>query len=147
MGNQALTSALLQLAPTLRRRPVFHELVLTAPDIDTDMFSNDIAPAILGVARRSTLYASSQDIALDFSRRLHGYPRAGDSGEEIVLVNGMDSIDVSAVSTDFLGHGYYGSNDSVLSDMHYLIKGLQISDRHGLRQQSRNAQPYWVFRP
>ena len=65
MGNRALTSALRELALELKADcPRFHEVVLTAPDIDADVFRRDLAPAIVGVADRVTLYASSNDEAL-----------------------------------------------------------------------------------
>ena len=85
MGNRALTSALLSLAPRMKNQvPMFHEVVLTAPDIDADVFKRDIAPRITRAARRVTLYASSNDEALALSKRLHGYPRAGESGSALV---------------------------------------------------------------
>lgn len=100
MGNRALTSALRELAGDLPRdAPLFHEVVLTAPDIDADVFRRDIVPAIRPTARRLTLYASSNDKALIASKEVHGYPRAGESGEHLVVVDGVETIDVTAVDT------------------------------------------------
>ena len=77
MGNRALTSALRELAMERKADcPRFHEVVLTAPDIDADVFRRDLAPAIVGTADRVTLYASSNDEALVASRKVHGYRRA-----------------------------------------------------------------------
>ena len=50
-------------------------------------------------ADRVTLYASSSDEALALSKQVHGYPRAGESGDQLVVVPGIDTIDVSAVNT------------------------------------------------
>ena len=87
MGNRALTSALRELSLELKNDcPRFHEVVLTAPDIDADVFRRDLAPAIVGIADRVTLYASSNDEALAASKAIHGYCRAGESGEHMVIV-------------------------------------------------------------
>jgi esterase/lipase superfamily enzyme len=143
MGNRALGEAIRRVGSGT----LFNEVVLTAPDIDTDTFVNDIAPAIVPTARRVTLYASSKDKALALSKKVHTYDRAGESGQKIVLVDSVDTIDVSAVDTNFVGHFYYGENKSVLSDIFNLIRGHKVSDRFGLKQRSKNKRFYWVFQP
>ncbi len=148
MGNRALTEALRDLAflPD-DARPKFSEVLLTAPDIDADVFKSDIAPAVVKTAKRVTLYASSNDEALAISKTLHGYPRAGDGGRELVVVNGLETIDVSEVDTSFLGHSYYGDSDSVLSDMCEIICESKPADvRSKLKSALLGAQKYWVFR-
>jgi esterase/lipase superfamily enzyme len=149
MGNRAMTEALCQIAASTakRSRAPFNELMLTAPDIDADTFVRDIAPAMLPASARVTLYASSNDRALAFSKTVHGYPRAGESGEALVLVEGIDTIDVSAVDTNFVGHFYYGDNRSVLSDLFNLIQGQAAERRFGLRPRKKNDRSYWVFQP
>jgi esterase/lipase superfamily enzyme len=147
MGNRVLTEALRRLRQEDQAGAhVFRELVLTAPDIDTDTFVNDIAPAILPTASRVTLYASSKDAALAFSKTVHGYPRLGDSGENLVTIEGVDTIDVTAVDTNLVGHFYYGDNRSVLGDLFNLIKGDRVP-RFGLRKKQKDARVYWVFQP
>ena len=147
MGNRALTSALVSLAHKLKSEaPMFREVVLTAPDIDADVFKRDIAPFITRAAHRVTLYASSNDEALALSKRLHGYARAGDSGAELVVVKGLDTIDVSNVDTSLLGHSYYGSNDTVLTDMFYILtEPKPASERRWLAPVSLGRLTYWVF--
>lgn len=150
MGSRYLTSALTSIAENLEDPdlPAFNEVVLTAPDIDAATFRDVIAPAIREVAERITLYASSEDVALQLSKKFHGdYPRAGDSGPGIVAVRGIDSIDVSSVDSSLVGHGYYAENRTVITDLFLLI-------RHGLDPAERNLKPvhtadadYWVFRP
>ena len=148
MGNRALTGALQRLSRKLKPEelPMFNEVVLTAPDIDADVFRRDIAPAIVKTARRVTLYASSNDGALAASKKIHGYPRAGESGENVVVVDGIDTIDVSGIDTSLLGHTYYGDNDTVITDIVQLLresKPPRLRDR--LRETIRNGQRYWVF--
>jgi len=148
MGNRALTAALEQLARdrSADGPPLFHEVLLTAPDIDAEIFRRDIAPAIVKTAERVTLYASSRDAALAASKQFHGHPRAGESGENIVVIPGIDTIDVSAVDTSLVGHSYYGDSDSVLVDMAQLLhdqKPPELRDR--LRGMTLGTLRYWVF--
>ncbi len=148
MGNRALTCALKELAmqQTEAARPQFNQVLLTAPDIDADVFKNDIAPAITKTAERVTLYASSNDAALLLSKKLHGYPRAGEAGSEIVIVPGMDTVDVTAVDTSLLGHSYYGDSGSVLSDFIEVLQDAKPADeRKWLRPEYLGMQKYWVF--
>ncbi len=147
MGNRALTSALRELALEFKADcPKFHEVVLTAPDIDAEVFRRDLAPAIVGAANRVTLYASSNDEALVASRAVHGYRRAGETGDNLVVVPGVDTVDVSEVDTSFIGHSYYGSNTTVLADLFELMQGSKSADqRHWLRSVRLGALKYWKF--
>ncbi len=147
MGNRALTSALRELS--LERPaapPLFHEVVLTAPDIDAEIFRRDIAPAIITTARRVTLYASSNDEALVVSKQVHGYPRAGETGEGLVVIPGIETIDVSAVDTSLLGHSYYGDNATVITDMIDLVRNSKSAQQRSWLVAARlHDLFYWVF--
>jgi esterase/lipase superfamily enzyme len=148
MGNRALTAALARLSMEVKQEelPLFHEVLLTAPDIDADVFRRDIAPAIVKTAQRVTLYASSNDNALIASKKVHGYPRAGESGANIVVLAGIDTIDVSGVDTSLLGHSYYGSSDSVLTDMAQLLHEYKPPDlRDRLKAVPLGTLRYWQF--
>jgi len=149
MGNRALTSALRGLSYRKDvKQPMFNHVVLTAPDIDADVFRRDLAPRIVKTAERVTLYASSNDKALSYSKTVHGYPRAGDTGEYLVVVPGIDTIDVSAVDASLfgLGHLYYGSNRTVLADLFDLIrKAKPPEERRWLRPELFGSLKYWVF--
>ena len=148
MGNRALTSALERLSRRLKPQdvPMFNEVVLTAPDIDAEVFRRDIAPAIVKTARRVTLYASSNDGALAASKKIHGYPRAGESGADVVIIPGIDTIDVSEIDTSLLGHTYYGDNDTVITDIVQLIHESKPPNLRSRLQAARlNGLKYWVF--
>jgi esterase/lipase superfamily enzyme len=108
-----------------------------------------LAPDIMAAAERVTLYVSANDKALNYSRGLYGgLPRAGYSDENLFLMPGIDTIEVSDVDSSFVGHGYYGDNRSVLSDVYYLIAtGAPPDERHGLTPMVRHGQRYWKFRP
>jgi esterase/lipase superfamily enzyme len=118
----------------------------TAPDVDADTFRRDLAPAIVNAAGRVTLYASSNDEALIASRKVHGYRRAGESGDTMVVVPGVDTVDVSEVDTSFIGHSYYGSNSTVLADLFELMQGSKPADqRKWLHSMQLGAMKYWKF--
>ncbi|HKW35441.1 MAG TPA: alpha/beta hydrolase [Candidatus Acidoferrum sp.] len=149
MGNRAITNALRivsdhRQAGSGRR---FRQIILTAPDIDSGVF-RQLSEAVSLAGDRVTLYASSMDEALAASKVFHGYPRAGESGENIVVVNGIDTVDASAVNTSLLGHSYYSENRSVLSDIFRLVRdGAPPSDRFGLTLIKHGDMNYWAFRP
>lgn len=144
MGNRALTDALRQLRYEMRHEVLFHQVVLAAPDIDAEVFRRDIAPAIQSTARRVTLYASSDDQALIASKNVHGYPRAGDSGSGLVVIPGMETIDVSGIDTSLLGHSYYGSSHPILADLYEVIRRAQPpSARRWLKPARWNGLIYW----
>lgn len=149
MGNRALIRALEQFAAVMAdpAAPHFSEVILAAPDIDAEVF-RQIAAAFRRAARRVTLYASANDLALRASHRFHGYPRAGDGGENIIVAPGIETIDASAVDTNLVGHFYYGDNRSVLSDVFHLLRdGKPPKERFGLRLRDSPTGSYWVFVP
>jgi esterase/lipase superfamily enzyme len=143
MGNKALVDALSMMAP----EPLFNEIFLTAPDIDADVF-RDLANRVLSNAQRVTLYASKNDVALHISRAFNGSPRAGDVSSEVVIVEGMDTIDASAVDTSLVGHSYYGDNRSILSDIFSVLRThAPVMERFGLSRAQYKGEDYYIFRP
>ena len=123
MGNRALIEAmqtyLAKRAPE-NRRHIFGQLVFTAPDVDRDYFL-DAVGELDAAAQRTTLYASDTDYAIRSSQFFHGAPRAGTAGDVIVKSEGLDSIDMSAVPADSLGHSYFAANAGALYDMFRLL--------------------------
>ena len=142
MGNVGLTSALAKMNDTK-----FNQIVLAAPDIDAETFKHEIAPKIVTRGNRVTLYTSKTDLALIASKYFNHGPRAGDSGSELVLVPGIQTIDATAVDSSLLGHSYYGSNVNVLYDLGQLLSGKSIESRDYLRPNSDVTRPYWYFAP
>ena len=148
MGNRALTRAVASLLaekPFLRQR--LTEVILTAPDIDADVFKRDIAPALTKLGRPITLYASSEDRALVASKSVHGYPRAGDSGGGLVLLPGIETIDATGTDTSFLAHSYFAETNPVLMDLSALVVNRQRAEqRAGLLRVNTQGGNYWVFK-
>lgn len=152
MGNRTLTRALEKLAAEMRgddpdSERMFHQIILAAPDIDAEVFRRDLAPEIVKTASRVTLYASSSDQALIASKTFHGgYVRAGDSGENLMVVPGIDTIDVSDVEKTMLGHSYVGDNLFVIADLVQLIRTASPpSQRPGLSLRRLGNLVYWGF--
>ncbi|MBC7774869.1 MAG: alpha/beta fold hydrolase [Phycisphaerae bacterium] len=150
MGNVVLTQALLQLKNEgIFPNPIIHQIILAAPDLDKDIFLSQILPAIKG-ASKFTLYASDKDNALLAAKKIrHGYIRLGEGGDDIVIVDGLDSIDASTVDTSLLGHGYFSDTQSLLNDIHLVLLDLPPGKRV-LNPKSKLidgiSKEYWVFK-
>ncbi len=148
MGARALTGAVAELVtemPSVRKR--FKEVLLAAPDIDAEVFKRDIAPKLVKAARNVTLYASADDRALQWSRAIHGEPRAGDAGNNLVVVKGVDTIDATGIDTSLFGHAYFAEVPTIITDMLALIRyGRRPKDRPGLQPVLASGGQYWAFR-
>jgi pimeloyl-ACP methyl ester carboxylesterase len=150
MGNRALIEALqtylAKRAPD-KRQHIFGQIVFTAPDVDKDYFV-DVMQSLQGSAERVTLYASSNDYALRSSQILHGAPRAGSAGDSIVRLPGLDTIDMSAVPADALGHSYFAANSGAIYDIFRLLwRGDPPPQRCGMsdRKAAGNVDVWYVF--
>ncbi|MEM6978937.1 MAG: alpha/beta fold hydrolase [Planctomycetota bacterium] len=147
MGNRAMTAALQQMAlqpQTENQLKPLASVVLAAPDVDADLFRKDLAPALVQVAGQVTLYASSDDQALIASKQVHGYPRAGESCPHLVVVPGVETIDVSGIDLSLLGHSYYGDSRWMLRDLREVIASrLPASERSALVPRSLASMVYY----
>jgi len=134
MGNRLVTEALLMLDTVLgeQQKAKLGEVILTAPDIDATTFIEEIAPRIAKLTSRATLYASSKDEALAWSKKVHAEPRIGEFDLITTLPIGLEVIDASSCydPSDGIGHSYYGGSEPVIGDLCYLINlGLRASQR------------------
>lgn len=149
MGNQPMLQVLKDIRAARPSGIVFNQIILAAPDVDRDSFG-DIANELQGLAKNITLYAAENDSALAVSRRVNGGSRAGDipiTGP--LIIPGVDTLDVTSVSTDSLGinHSGYAENNKLLTDIGLLVaKG----EAPGIRLPSLEVVPlgagkYWRF--
>jgi esterase/lipase superfamily enzyme len=125
MGNQLLLPVLKDLKNSMPAGVQLSQIILAAPDVDRDRFEI-MAGDIKAFAKGVTLYAASNDRALNASMRLAGgVPRAGDVpvGGPLV-VEGVDTIDVTQTSTDFfaLNHSGYAEKSALLNDIQLIIQ-------------------------
>ncbi len=149
MGNRIIGRAMTALASDRLESDMllFREIIMIAPDIDAEVFRIDIAPRLVRTGIPITLYASSNDRALLASKAFHGYPRAGESGDGLVIVEGVETIDASDVSGGLLGHSYFAEDRRIMEDIYALLQGSQrATHRFGLETVDTPAGNYWTFR-
>lgn len=149
MGNRIIGNAMVTLSGDRLESDLirFREIIMIAPDIDADVFRREMAPRLARTGIHISLYASSKDRALMASKAFHGYPRAGDSGESLVIVDGMETIDASETSGGLLGHSYYAEDRRIMEDIYGLLQtGQRADDRFGLRAMETAEGRYWTFR-
>ena len=153
IGTRPLLEALRAEKGKLAKKFKIGEVILAAPDIDSDVFS-DIAKTIQGASHGVTLYASANDKALKASKAIAGgSPRAGDvpaSGP--LVVPGIDTIDITQAGPDsFLSfnHSTYAERNHVLSDMWLLLKeGVHPPDKRFAVFRPvtlANGETYWKY--
>ncbi|WP_219116592.1 alpha/beta hydrolase [Janthinobacterium sp. UMAB-56] len=148
MGNRPMTVALanlLEKRPQLR--PLFKQVVLAAPDINADVFRDQIAPRFFSLNLPTTLYASANDKAIRASYTFSEWDRIGDMRSPVIGIPGMELVDASSVIMNFMGHDYFASNRALLTDIATLIKtGQRAKNRGGLKGiPSSQAPQYWAF--
>lgn len=134
LGNRVLSRAMerIDLDPRISPKPVFSQVILAAPDMDADVFREQLAPRMLRLARGITLYGSNDDRAILASKKAHQIERAGEGGDNLPIVPGIDSIDVTGMDATFLAHSYIGAV-SVLGDVAQIFcEGKKSGQRFGL---------------
>jgi esterase/lipase superfamily enzyme len=154
MGNELLMRVLERMRPKVPKGVVISQVILAAPDVDRDKFDN-IAREITSFAQGVTLYAASNDKALGYSARFWGgVPRAGDvPAAGPLIIPGVDTIDVTALSTDSLAlnHSGYAENTTLLNDIKLLIQtGERPPDKRiPILQPVKTAAGglYWRYPP
>lgn len=144
MGNEFLMRALERISNARPAAPLFDQVVFAAPDMDAADF--EAAASELGpVARDMTLYASSQDAALKWSKRLQGgdYRRAGDADPPLLLAS-MATVDTTPASNSAFGHAdIFGP---ALPDLQAMLwHSLNPQRRCVLTDERRQSGEYWVF--
>ncbi len=144
IGTRLLLNALQPIAQRHAGSPLFRNLILAAPDVATGQFIDQVARS-LSLAQRSTLYVSSRDRALFASQRLHKDFRAG---RDLILIQGVDTVDVSPVDTSRTRHSYYIENRWVLNDIYQLLYcEASPARRFGLVEVRAGDASFWQLRP
>jgi esterase/lipase superfamily enzyme/TRAP-type C4-dicarboxylate transport system substrate-binding protein len=168
MGNRIVTDALELLAANPNeQKPILHQLVLAAPDVYADRFVQ-VIEAMKKLSDRVTLYASAADQALICSQLLHEGPRAGEAGRDLIVHEGLDTIDVSnSETTSFFekvaansraanmlywllikacreGHSYVTREFPVVNDLYSLVTSDTPPDQRILLEK-RAMQKLWYW--
>ena len=148
LGTRGVVTALSRLACRQPTRKVLNELILVAPDIDTDNFGH-MLPDIRPQVNRITIYASENDKALMASEEFNGHPRLGQAGNNLTVFKGVQTIDISAIGISrFSGHVYHLYNPAVVKDLTDLLDtGKPAGQRSGLEEATQKGLPYWRLQP
>jgi esterase/lipase superfamily enzyme len=148
MGNRGVLRAVNRIAERAQERShvPFGQIILAAADVDSDTF-RQLCGAYARIARRTTLYVSDRDRAVEASHWLHHFPRVG-LMPPVYVARGIDTIGVTNVDLTLLGHGYIGDAREVLTDIHQLITtGAPPNQRFGLTEAMTSiGERYWVIR-
>jgi esterase/lipase superfamily enzyme len=144
MGHQVVLPALAKQA-SIGQGKIIDQLILNAPDFDKVEFSK-IAPALVGISKRVTLYCSPGDNALIASQKVNGGSRAGMchrfEGIDVINVNEVDS---PVLGVGGLGHGYYSSRP-ILSDIYQVLLGVNVEKRLFIRKSGAGNGENWILR-
>jgi esterase/lipase superfamily enzyme len=151
MGNMPLLRVLQALGPSLPPGVQLNQIILAAPDVDRNVFE-DLAANIKNYGRGVTLYCSSNDRAMAAARRVAGgIPRAGDvPGDGPIVLSGIDTIDVSQTSTEYLAlnHSAYADKGALLDDINQLLQtGLRPPEKRtpNLLRISTPRGDFWRY--
>jgi esterase/lipase superfamily enzyme len=149
MGSRALIEAVRTYLATRapeKRKHIFGQMMFTAPDVDRSYFLHAVQP-LEAAAERVTLYASDNDYALRGSQLFHEGARAGTAGATIIRLSGLDTIDMSSVPSDLLGHSYFAANSGAIFDLFRLLwRGDPPPQRCGMSGRGSNDPlSVWVF--
>jgi esterase/lipase superfamily enzyme len=147
MGNRGVMRAIHHIASRAHEKTgiPFDQIILAAADVDADKFRS-LAAAYTQVAKRTTLYVSEKDRAVEASHWLHRFPRLGFT-PPVFVIDKIDTVNVTNIDLTLLGHGYVGEARDVLKDMHELIRhGTPPDKRFGLQEATTEAgERYWLI--
>ncbi|MFP5259149.1 MAG: alpha/beta hydrolase, partial [Acidobacteriota bacterium] len=111
-------------------------VILAAADLDYDYFNRSVAKMLVDNKIFTTIYASSEDVALGYSEYKHKYQRIGEVGKSPFVRDGIDTIDISQANSSLIGHSDFAESPLVLKDLEFLIKcHYKAEQRKGLAKR------------
>ncbi len=144
LGSKGVVKAVVGLGAEGRSAPLMGQLVLLAPDLDSTAFA-EMLPDLGPLSGDITLYASSNDTPLKFSRKVNGEPRLGQAGEFLTVVDGVETVDVTPAGRyQYLGHEYFYFHPLVVADLLELLSTRSgAAERTAPRPRTRDGLTYW----
>jgi esterase/lipase superfamily enzyme len=135
MGARIALSALGALCT--EPAPLVNELILAAADVSDEKGNDDFGKFLKRVtpcARRTTIYASDNDIALLASESVHGgLDRAGQTPladlQYRALPGHIDVVDATLAIGDPSGHAYFVFSYEMLADLMFTLHGDSLQAR------------------
>lgn len=146
MGNRIVGHALQARMDKGKETKNLRELLLAAPDINAEVFRAVIAPKLAAMqGTRTTIYASSSDIALKASKVVHGFRRVGETTGGVVTYPGIETVDASSASPALRGYGHFYVVDSrsVINDVKSIIERKVSAKLRGLREIGASPNVHW----
>jgi esterase/lipase superfamily enzyme len=110
-------------------------IIFAAPDVDREEFKAKES-RVSGAFQ--TLYAFAWDWPLMMSKIVHRRPRAGENGDDMLLISQVESIDASIV-----GHSAIFEEPYVIEDLRRLMRHHQHAGLRGLIEKTRGLLKYW----
>ncbi|HBS21078.1 MULTISPECIES: TRAP transporter substrate-binding protein DctP [Thalassospira] len=137
------TMGALQGIPHLANEPRFKNIVMAAPDIPSDEFEFALEK-LSKQAERLTLYACKSDWALEISEVWNQHDRAGTGGNNIIVGDKLESIDVDSrlLSSN---HSYVFDSQIVREDFALLIGENKSASERALIAISKGDYNYWKY--
>ena len=140
----------------IRKNVKIGNVIIIGGDINREAFGAALADGLLRVPQRITVYTSSADRALIWSRRIFRHKRLGQTFSEEVPPGtlaflkanpSLEFIDVTdaADSTTGNGHNYFRQSPWVSSDLLALLAYDMDADERGLEKAA--DLPVWSFPP
>jgi len=147
LGSRPLLFALYDMRNKSRVTEKIKNVILAAPEIPRVTYTQIATTFRSPNPYKTTLYVSNRDEVLKTAERLDKLPsgefipRLGDIGDGIFVHPSLQTIDASAVDTDFLGHHYFA--DTVVPDIRGVVAGFPPTNRD-LVQRSSASGAYWA---
>jgi esterase/lipase superfamily enzyme len=116
-------------------KPVVGEMIVVAADVSAEPDNDDFGQMLkrdTPCARRITIYASDNDVALMVSRSVHGgVDRAGQTPLADMRYQGpgIEVIDASLAPSDRSGHAYFIFSYEMLTDIMWTLNGASAAER------------------
>ena len=149
MGNRVVTRTIARRLANHKPMPAnVKGLLLAAPDINADIFREQIAPGLAALAGTSrTIYASNNDVALRASSALHDFPRVGLTRPQVQIFNGFETVDATSAAPvrRGYGHSYVTDSPKVIRDMQALIFLKRNAQGRRLPRRGTPASAYWAI--
>jgi len=152
MGNRTLLLALARLNLAHAR---LGQLILIAPDVDTAIFKVLISRS--GPFQGRTLYVSNHDLALQAAGFLHSSTiRAGDSRKQFLVLDNIDTVDMSKLSAGIFGHSLDAYSQVIFEDLSGVLRhdtpagrnltACTVTSVQKLNEAQGSALPCTVYR-
>ena len=147
MGGRIVSSTLkhmFSIQPSYRDR--IREIILVAPDMEANQFTEQFATFIGTENSPITLYASENDPSLAVSKQFNTYRLAGDSVGQLLISTKVETINAGTTDLSLNGHSNYTDTSSILGDIWDLVRNnLRANSRNKLVSRYSSEGSFWEY--